>query len=102
MALTEQELEEHKKEVERLNLWVRDLQDGGFVNCVYCGHRYGPSDSTPVALADALKQHVASCTAHPMAGLVTALREIAAGGAGAVETARGALAAAGIAVGTEG
>ena len=49
--------------------WVRDLQDQGWVTCVYCGHRYGPRDKTPTALADALKEHVGQCPEHPMSKL---------------------------------
>jgi hypothetical protein len=57
----------------RLRLWVRDLQSGLYVNCVYCGHRYGPGETTPVSMADALKAHVAQCAYHPMAALIKAL-----------------------------
>jgi hypothetical protein len=60
-------------EVRRLHQWVADLQSGMYVNCVYCGHRYGPAETTPVAMADALKHHVARCPEHPMSTLVTAL-----------------------------
>jgi hypothetical protein len=45
-------------ENERLMQWVDDLQSGMYVNCVYCGHRYGPQESTPVTVADALKQYI--------------------------------------------
>jgi hypothetical protein len=56
-----------------LEIWVADLQSGMYVNCVYCGHRYGPGDTTPVSMADALRAHVAACPAHPMSGLVKAV-----------------------------
>jgi hypothetical protein len=46
--------------------WVDDLQSGMYVNCVYCGHRYGPGETTPVSMADALKEHVERCPKHPM------------------------------------
>jgi hypothetical protein len=49
--------------------WVDDLQSGMFVNCVYCGHRYGPGETTPVSMADALKAHVEQCPEHPMSAL---------------------------------
>jgi hypothetical protein len=49
--------------------WVDDLQSGMFVNCVYCGHRYGPGETTPVSMADALKVHVEQCPEHPMSAL---------------------------------
>lgn len=56
-------------EVERLRSWVNDLQSGMYVNCVYCGHRYGPRETTPATMADALKAHVERCPAHPMLAL---------------------------------
>lgn len=56
-----------KTEVARLRAWVADLQSGLYVNCVYCGHRYGPGETTP--MADALTAHVAACPAHPVAHL---------------------------------
>jgi len=59
--------------IDRLEKWVADLQAGMYVNCVYCGHRYGPGETTPVSMADALKAHVVECPAHPMSGLVEAL-----------------------------
>ncbi|MDD3029802.1 MAG: hypothetical protein PHS57_05940 [Alphaproteobacteria bacterium] len=56
-------------EVERYKRWVNDLQSGMYVNCVYCGHRYGPGETTPVSMADALKLHIESCPKHPMSAL---------------------------------
>lgn len=56
-------------ELERYKGWVQDLQAGMYVNCVYCGHRYGPSDNVPVSMADALKQHIEQCPEHPMSKL---------------------------------
>ena len=58
-----------KKEIERLQQWVADLQSGMYVNCVYCGHRYGPSETTPVSMADVLKEHIEVCEKHPMSRL---------------------------------
>lgn len=55
----------------RLRQWVRDLQEGCWVNCVYCGHRYGREKDTPVAMADVLKAHVEQCPDHPMSSLKT-------------------------------
>lgn len=49
--------------------WVFDLQSGMYVNCVYCGHRYGPGETTPVSMADALKAHVEACPSQPMSAL---------------------------------
>lgn len=58
-----------RAENERLTAWVEDLQSGMYVNCVYCGHRYGPGETTPVSMADALKAHVEQCPEHPMSAL---------------------------------
>jgi polyhydroxyalkanoate synthesis regulator phasin len=58
-------------ENDRLRQWVADLQSGLYVNCVYCGHRYGPGETTPVRMADALKAHIEQCQAHPMSALKT-------------------------------
>lgn len=60
---------EELPELVRLRQWVADLQSGMFVNCVYCGHRYGPKENTPVTQADILKAHVEVCPEHPMARL---------------------------------
>lgn len=54
-------------EIDRLQAWVNDLQSGMYVNCVYCGHRYGPERNTPVAMADILKSHIEICPQHPLA-----------------------------------
>jgi hypothetical protein len=53
----------------KLTAWVDDLQSGMYVNCVYCGHRYGPGETTPVTMADALKEHIEQCPDHPMSAL---------------------------------
>jgi hypothetical protein len=63
-------------QVSRLRQWVQDLQSGLYVNCVYCGHRYGPGETTPVSMADALKAHVEACPEHPMAKLRTTAGEL--------------------------
>lgn len=72
-----------KAERAKLEQWVADLQSGMFINCVYCGHRYGPkeshADAAPRAgetMAAALKRHVESCPKHPMAALRAALKRI--------------------------
>ena len=53
-------------EVEQLRQWVSDCQSGMYINCVYCGHRYGPKEDTPVAMADVLKAHIEQCSKHPL------------------------------------
>jgi hypothetical protein len=57
------------EEAGRMQDWVNDLQSGMYVNCVYCGHRYGPGETTPVSMADALKAHIEQCPKHPMSAL---------------------------------
>ena len=62
-------LAQAREENARLGKWVADLQSGMYVNCVYCGHRYGPGSTTPVSMADALKTHIENCPKHPMSAL---------------------------------
>ncbi|MGV3518197.1 hypothetical protein [Luteitalea sp.] len=65
-------LAEAHAEIARLRAWVADLQSGLVLNCVYCGHAYGPvSTPTPRELLDA---HVRTCPKHPLAGLRRAVR----------------------------
>ena len=59
-------MEEARAEIKRLQQWVNDLQAGMYVNCVYCGHRYGPEMDTPVSMAEVLKQHIEVCPQHPL------------------------------------
>jgi hypothetical protein len=68
--LAELTVDELHEEIARLKAWVSDLQSGLYVNCIYCGHRYGPGETTPVSMADALKAHVMKCPEHPMAKCV--------------------------------
>ncbi len=55
----------------KLRGWVNDLQSGMYINCVYCGHRYGPKDEVPTTMADILKKHIEQCPKHPMSDLKT-------------------------------
>lgn len=59
------ELERTKAECARLTAWVNDLQSGMYINCVYCGHRYGPGEGQPTMQA-ALTEHISSCPKHPL------------------------------------
>ena len=64
--------EENQKlhtENKQLRRWVNDLQSGMYINCVYCGHRYGPQADTPQSMADILKQHIEQCPKHPASAL---------------------------------
>lgn len=56
-------------EVRYLGQWINSLQSEGWTTCVYCGHRYGPSDSTPAWHAEKLKEHIQVCERHPMRSL---------------------------------
>lgn len=61
------ENEERGDEILRLNKWIDDCQSGMYINCVYCGHRYGPDDGKHlVSMREALHKHVESCPKHPM------------------------------------
>jgi hypothetical protein len=65
----------------RQRMWIDDLNSGMYINCVYCGHRYGPRDAMAATIpdgtatmADALRRHIAECAAHPMSGLLAAAK----------------------------
>ena len=62
-------IRELEAENERLRNWVADCQSGMYINCVYCGHRYGPDDEVPSTMADILKEHIEQCPDHPMSAL---------------------------------
>ena len=71
--------------------WVDDLQSGLFINCVYCGFRYGPRDThveslddpkATASMRDALTAHVQRCSKHPLATVeqrVVTLEKVLAG-----------------------
>ena len=65
----ETKIKELTMELEEAQQWVHDLQSGMYINCVYCGHRYGPQDEVPATMADALKEHIEQCPKHPMSKL---------------------------------
>lgn len=62
------------EEIECLEKWIDDLQSGMYVNCVYCGHRYGPVENTPTSMRDILKEHVEQCPKHPLSKLNNSFR----------------------------
>lgn len=68
-SATVNELARLAAENKRLRDWVSDLQAGMYINCVYCGHRYGPDSEVPAAMADVLKEHISICPDHPMSRL---------------------------------
>lgn len=63
------EIDALEADVAEARKWVNDLHSGMYVNCVYCGHRYGPKDEVPATMADALKAHIERCPKHPMSEL---------------------------------
>ena len=46
--------EKQQLEIERLTQWINDCQSGMYINCVYCGHRYGPEDKVKNTMQEAL------------------------------------------------
>lgn len=58
-----------RAQVARQLQWISDMQSGCYINCVYCGHRYGPLETAPVSRAEMLKQHIEVCPEHPMSAL---------------------------------
>ncbi len=63
-------------ENQQLEAWIDDLQSGMYINCVYCGHRYGPNSGPNhlVTMRKALEQHITECPKHPLSA---AKKEIA-------------------------
>lgn len=53
-------------ELARYKQWVADLHSGMYINCVYCGHRYGPHAEVLATMAETLKHHVEECPEHPL------------------------------------
>ncbi len=59
------------KENKRLEAWIDDLQSGMYINCVYCGHRYGPNSGPNtlnfhLTMRKSLEQHIEECPKHPL------------------------------------
>ena len=85
IAALRNEVAELRGENERLERFVNDLQAGLYINCVYCGHRYGPDDehaatlvedgATP-SMQEALKAHIEQCPKHPMAAITAELARL--------------------------
>ena len=58
-------------EVARLEAWVDDLQAGMYINCVYCGHRYGPNNEVEPTMQQVLYDHIKVCPKHPLSEALT-------------------------------
>ena len=59
------------EENKRLEAWIDDLQSGMYINCVYCGHRYGPNSGATtkdfnMTMRKSLEDHIAECPKHPL------------------------------------
>lgn len=80
LAFTKEEVDnicdEYGEEIQHLKQWIADLQSGMYVNCVYCGHRYGPAERTPESKADQLNAHIEVCPEHPMSKLKAELETL--------------------------
>jgi DNA-directed RNA polymerase subunit RPC12/RpoP len=76
IALNEN-IRQDRETICELRSWIDDLQSGMYVNCVYCGHRYGPKDQVPSTMASVLKQHIEQCPKHPMSELKKQNKELA-------------------------
>ena len=70
-------IDDLQKEIGRYQQWVNDLQSGMHINCVYCGHRYGPCEETPVSMAEVLKEHIEQCPKHPLSAMKQRAEELA-------------------------
>ena len=54
------------EEIDRLNQWIHDCQSGMYINCVYCGFRYGREGKVAPTMQQALYDHIAVCPKHPL------------------------------------
>lgn len=70
------EIDKLDQEKELIERWVADLQSGMYINCVYCGHQYGPKESTPISMADVLKEHISRCPKHPLSTANTRIQAL--------------------------
>jgi hypothetical protein len=68
-AIDDDVAEDAVEEIVRLCTRVDELQSGMYINCVYCGHYYGPDDETPESMADVIREHIEQCPKHPMSVL---------------------------------
>lgn len=66
IAERDEQIKQLRKETNRLREWVDDCQSGMYINCVYCGHRYGPKDEVPATMQETLYEHIAKCPKHPL------------------------------------
>jgi hypothetical protein len=41
-----------------------------YINCVYCGHRYGPEDQVKESMQQVLYDHIKVCPKHPLSAAI--------------------------------
>lgn len=68
---------EQKQEIAVMVKWIADLQRGMSINCVYCGHNFGPKGSTQAVMSDVLHEHIKVCPKHPLALAIRAFGPVA-------------------------
>jgi len=64
------------QEIEILQKWVDDLQSGLYINCVYCGHQYGPKEVVGASMQQALYDHIAVCPKHPLSKALARIKAL--------------------------
>lgn len=57
-------------EIDKYKNWIQDLQSGLYINCLYCGYRYGPVNGHA---QEKLQNHIYQCPKHPMKFLIDIL-----------------------------
>jgi len=62
--------------ITRLRCWVDDLHSEMYINCVYCGHRYGPDTKETRAMSEVLHAHVAVCPEHPLSAALAEIEQL--------------------------
>lgn len=75
IARLQAEIHALQEQNEKLEAWIDDLQSGMYINCVYCGYRYGPNTVSHVTMRKALEDHIASCPKHPLSTAKSALEQ---------------------------
>jgi len=70
-------LDGYKCRIAELEQWVDDCQSDMYINCVYCGHRYGPNDGDHLnSMREALKAHISECPRHPLSAANQRIAEL--------------------------
>lgn len=64
------ELGQARTELTHYKAWVADLQSGMYINCMFCGFRYGPSNEK---MQERLEDHIYKCSKHPIRPLMDLL-----------------------------